>query len=114
MLFRRAFFAFCGYFISVTLVFRLFFHIDRQFFHYIPLVICNQKSQVVFQYMDLKQDRTKINKEQSAALLEELRRTGISLSAVLKKHKLNKLSDMSPELWATAMEAMKNTADKAA
>lgn len=78
------------------------------------LVICNQKSQVVFQYMDLKQDRTKINKEQSAALLEELRRTGISLSAVLKKHKLNKLSDMSPELWATAMEAMKNTADKAA
>lgn len=78
------------------------------------LVICNQKSQVVFQYMDLKQDRTKINKEQSAALLEELRRTGISLSAVLKKHKLNKLSDMSPELWAIAMEAMKNTADKAA
>lgn len=78
------------------------------------LVICNQKSQVVFQYMDLKQDRTKINNEQSAALLEELRRTGISLSAVLKKHKLNKLSDMSPELWATAMEAMKNTADKAA
>ena len=43
MLFRRAFFAFCSYFISVTLVFRLFFHIDRQFFHYIPLVICNQK-----------------------------------------------------------------------
>ena len=78
------------------------------------LVISNQKSQVVFQYMDLKQDRNKINKEQSAALLEELRRTGISLSAVLKKHNLNKLSDMSPELWATAMEAMKNTADKAA
>ena len=79
------------------------------------LVIRNQKNQVVFQYLEIHKDvPVTINNEQTAELLEELKRTGISLSSVLRKHKLNKLSDMSIELWESAMEALNQTPERAA
>ena len=83
------------------------------------LVIVNQENQVVFQCMNVSKDKNKgakvtLTTEQTAALLEELKRTGISLTSVLRKHNLNKISDMSPELWKKAMEALKDTADRAA
>ena len=83
------------------------------------LVIVNQENQVVFQCMNVSKEKNKgakvtLTTEQTAALLEELKRTGISLASVLRKHNLNKISDMSPELWKKAMEALKDTADRAA
>ena len=83
------------------------------------LVIVNQENQVVFQCMNVSKNKNKgakvtLTTEQTAALLEELKRTGISLTSVLRKHNLNKISDMSPELWKKAMEALKDTADRAA
>lgn len=83
----------------------------------VGLVICNQKNVVVFQKMVLaKQEKATagIDAEQTAMLLEELKRTGVSLGAVLRKYKLNKISDMSPQLWKKAMEALQNTADREA
>ena len=83
------------------------------------LVIVNQENQVVFQCMNVSKDKNKgakvtLTTEQTAALLEELKRTGISLTSVLRKHNLNKISDMSQDLYMKAMEALRNTADKAA
>ena len=83
------------------------------------LVIVNQENQVVFQCMNVSKDKNKgakvtLTTEQTAALLEELKRTGISLTSVLRKHNLNKISDRSQDLYMKAMEALRNTADKAA
>lgn len=83
------------------------------------LVIVNQENQVVFQCMNVSKDKNKgakvtLTTEQTAAFLEELKRTGISLTSVLRKHNLNKISDMDQQLWRNAMEALRNTADKAA
>lgn len=80
------------------------------------LVITNQKNTVVYQYIDysVPKAKVKISMEQEAAFLQELRRTGIELTSVLRKHKLKKLSDMSPELWKTAMDAMRKQPGKAA
>lgn len=58
----------------------------------------NQNGQVVFQRMNLepvpKVASVGLNEEQTAMLLDELKRTGLSLTSVLRKHKLTKLSDM--------------------
>lgn len=82
------------------------------------IVIVNQNRQVVFQRMNLepvpKATSIGLNEAQSAMLIAELKRTGFSLASVLKKHNLTKISDMSPQLWKHAMEALKDTPDKAA
>lgn len=80
------------------------------------LVIANQKQEVVFQYMDYQKPKAvvTITAEQEAVLLGELKRTGVALTAVLRKHKLKTLSEMSPELWRSAMEALQQTQNKAA
>ena len=82
------------------------------------IVIVNQNGQVVFQRMNLEPATKAIsiglNEAQTAMLLAELKRTGFSLASVLKKHNLTKISDMSPQLWEHAMEALKDTPDKAA
>jgi len=82
------------------------------------LVITNQDNVVVFQFMDMRENKdpvtVTITTEQTAQLMSELKRTGISLPGVLKKYKLNKISDMSPELWQKAMKVLQETGDKAA
>lgn len=82
------------------------------------LVIVNQEGQVVFQRMNLaampSMQKVGLNEEQTAMLLRELKRTGLSLTSVLKKHNLMKISDMDPQLWVHAMAALKNTPDRAA
>ncbi len=82
------------------------------------IVIVNQNGQVAFQRMNLepvpKATSIGLNEAQTAMLLAELKRTGFSLASVLKKHNLTKISDMSPQLWENAMEALKDTPDKAA
>lgn len=80
------------------------------------LVIVNQRNEVVYQYMDYSAPKAiaVITPEQEAAFLRELKRTGVSLPSVLRKHKLNKISEMSPELWKQAMESMAMLPDIAA
>lgn len=83
------------------------------------LVIVNQDRKVVFQYMEsCKQKQPPVSititAEQTAQLMAELRRTGISLPGVLRKYKLKQISDMSPELWQKAMTVLRETSDKAA
>lgn len=82
------------------------------------LVVVNQNGQVVFQRMNLeaapKPLHIGLSEEQTSMLLNELRRTGLSISSVLKKHNLQKISDMSPQLWVNAMAALKDTPDCAA
>lgn len=81
------------------------------------LVIVNQDKNVVFQYLESREPRLSqvaitITADQTAEILNEIKRTGISLPGVLKKYGLKKISDMSPELYATAMKTMQNMPDK--
>ena len=82
------------------------------------IVIVNQNGQVVFQRMNLepapKAISIGLNEAQTAMLLAELKRTGFSLASVLKKHNLTKISDMSPQLWENAMEALRKAPKRAA
>lgn len=79
------------------------------------LVIVNQDKAVVYQFVSLKHVQgEKITQQQSAELLEELKRTGITVSGVLKKYELNKLTDMDTKLWNKAMSALKEVETKAA
>lgn len=73
------------------------------------LIIVNQDKQVVFQYLE----RNTITSEQTAEILNEIKRTGVSLPGVLKKYGLKKISDMSPELYTTAMKTMRDMKDAA-
>lgn len=73
------------------------------------LVIVNQDKQVVFQYLE----RNTITSEQTTEILNEIKRTGVSLPGVLKKYGLKKISDMSPELYTTAMKTMRDMKDAA-
>ena len=59
-------------------------------------------------------DNDRITTDQTALLLEELKRTGISLTSVLKKHNLNKISDMNTALYEKAISALKDVETKAA
>lgn len=82
------------------------------------LVIVNQDKKVVFQYMEnCKQKPASsiitITTDQTTQILDEIKRTGVSLPGVLKKYGLKKISDMSPELYAVAMKAMRDMPDKA-
>ena len=82
------------------------------------LVVVNQNGQVVFQRMNLEAAQKPLHiglsEEQTSMLLNELKRTGLSISSVLKKHNLQKISDMSPQLWGNAMTVLKDTPDCAA
>lgn len=78
------------------------------------LVIVNQDKSIVYQFMSLKHTDDRISMQQSAQLLEELKRTGITVSGVLKKYNLNKLTDMDTQLWNKAMGALKEVETKAA
>ena len=85
----------------------------------VGLVLINQDEVVVFQYMEASEHRKTqvkitITPDQTAQLMAELRRTGISIPGVLRKYKLKQISDMSPELWQKAMKVLRETADKAA
>lgn len=82
------------------------------------LVIVNQDKKVVFQYMEnCKQKPASsvitITTDQTTQILDEIKRTGVSLPGVLKKYGLKKISDMSPELYTAAMKAMRDMPDKA-
>lgn len=83
------------------------------------IVIANQRGEVVYQYFEegnkkVIMDNDRITTEQTALLLEELKRTGISLTSVLKKHNLNKISDMNTALYEKAISALKDVETKAA
>ena len=83
------------------------------------LIIVNQKGSVVYQYFSIDNSKLEkiqqtINENQATELLAELKRTGISLPSVLKKHKLKQVSEMPVDLWRTAMTVLAATPDKAA
>ena len=85
------------------------------------LVIVNQKDEMVFSYgSSFMKGRNanvpveKLSANQVTAILTELRRTGISLSSVLKKYKLMAINEMAPELYDKAMHELKETPDKVA
>lgn len=77
------------------------------------IVIVNKNGKVVFQYMASNSAKSTITSEQTAEILNEIKRTGVSLPGVLKKYGLKKISDMSPELYTTAMKTMRDMKDAA-
>lgn len=82
------------------------------------LVIVNQDRKVVFQYMENCKAKSNvpaitITADQTTQILDEIKRTGVSLPGVLKKYGLKKISDMSPELYTAAMKTMRDMPDKA-
>ena len=83
------------------------------------LCIVNGSGETVYRYGSRTEQETDkpmvvITERQKTSLMKQLDRTGVALSAVLERYKIESLDVMTPSIYQKAMAGLKATADKAA